>query len=227
MDCKNLNFIKNNESCLENNENREIFDNDNENYLINDENFVESEKNCIKNVKCEKDDEKFVKNEEKCAKIDEKIDCVEKLINLAGNFDKNRLLHAREESSLSLAFLGDSVWTLLVRDYFCQKTTFKNNNLHKLCTKFVKASFQAKAVEKIMDKLTDEEMGVFRRARNTKMATVSKNSTLADYKYATGFEAILGYHYLTGNFERLKWVFRQFLCEFDKILENYEKGARK
>lgn len=157
----------------------------------------------------------------------EKLNCVQNMENLACNVNKRNISHAKDESSLSLAFLGDSVWTLLVRDYFCQKTTFKNNNLHRLCTKFVKAGFQAKAVEQIMGELTDEELGVFKRARNAKMATVSKNSTLADYKYATGFEALLGYHYLTGNFERLKWFFEQFLGEFDKILEDYEKGARK
>ena len=155
------------------------------------------------------------------------IDCVESLEKLNMGAGAEMVAHAREESSLSLAFLGDSVWTMLVRDYFCQKTTFKNNNLHRLCTKFVKASFQAKAVEQIMGLLTDEELGVFKRARNTKMATVSKNSTLADYKYATGFEAILGYHYLTGNFGRTKWVFEQFLGEFDKTLEEYEKGKRR
>ena len=135
--------------------------------------------------------------------------------------------HALEESSLSLAFLGDAVWSLLVRDYFCNKTTFKNNNLHKLCTKFVKASFQAQAVESIMKELTEEELGVFRRARNTKMATVSKNSSLADYKYATGFEALLGYHYLAGDFERIQWIFERFTSSMDEVLELFEKRKDK
>lgn len=135
--------------------------------------------------------------------------------------------HALEESSLSLAFLGDAVWSLLVRDYFCNKTTFKNNNLHKLCTRFVKASFQAQAVESIMQELTEEELGVFRRARNTKMATVSKNSSLADYKYATGFEALLGYHYLAGDFERIQWIFERFTSSMDEVLELFEKRKDK
>ncbi|MGN0798517.1 MAG: Mini-ribonuclease 3 [Christensenellales bacterium] len=160
---------------------------------------------------------------ESFGKGEQSIDSMARLVGERG-YDK---VHAQEESSLSLAFLGDAVWSLLVRDYFCNKTTFKNNNLHKLCTKFVKASFQAQAVESVMNDLTEEELGVFRRARNTKMATVSKNSSLADYKYATGFEALLGYHYLAGNFERIQWIFERFTGCMDEALMLFEKGKNK
>lgn len=157
----------------------------------------------------------------------ENLNIVSSAQMLAGNVSKKSKVHAMEESSLSLAFLGDSVWTLLVRDYFCKKTTLKNNNLHKLCTKFVKASFQSQAVRRLMPELTEEEIGVFKRARNTKMATVSKNSTLVDYKFATGFEAVLGYLYLTGDFGRIEWLFGHFVSDFEQTLGSEKKGGLK
>lgn len=91
---------------------------------------------------------------------------------------------------LNLAFIGDAVWTLLVREFMCNNTNYKNNNLHKLTTKFVKAVFQAKALEKLEDVLTTEEKDISRRARNTKINTASKNASLAEYKKATSFEAV-------------------------------------
>ncbi len=112
-----------------------------------------------------------------------------------------------EINSLNLAFIGDAVWTLMVREFFCNHTRFKNNNLHKLTTKFVKAVYQAKALDELQEVLTDNEKDVARRARNTKMNTVSKNASLADYKKATGFEAVIGYLYLTGDIARIKYFF--------------------
>lgn len=117
-----------------------------------------------------------------------------------------------EINSLNLAFIGDAVWTLMIREYFCNHTKFKNNNLHKLTTKFVKAVYQAKALEKLNDILTDDEKDVARRARNTKMNTISKNASIAEYKKATSFEAVIGYLYLLGNIDRIKHFF-EFLEE--------------
>ena len=118
-------------------------------------------------------------------------------------------------NTLNLAFIGDAVWTLMVRDFFCEKTNFKNNNLHKLTTKYVKATYQAKALEQIGELLTDFEKDLARRARNTKMNTTSKNASLAEYKKATGFEAILGYLYLSKNFDRIKLIFDILCKNFD------------
>lgn len=122
-------------------------------------------------------------------------------------FDKQNEFEASLNNCLNLAFVGDAVWTLYVRDFFANNTTYKNNYLHKLTTKFVKASYQATALDKLQQQLLDVEKDIARRARNTKMNTVSKNASLADYKKATGFEAVVGFLYLTENFERLKYLF--------------------
>ena len=124
-----------------------------------------------------------------------------KISNKQDNFE------ASLNNPLNLAFVGDAVWTLFVRDYFANNTNYKNNFLHKLTTKFVKASYQAIALEKLQENFTELEKDLARRARNTKMNTVSKNSSLVDYKKATSFEAVIGYLYLTENFERIKQFF--------------------
>ena len=119
-----------------------------------------------------------------------------------------------ENNPLNLAFIGDAVWTLLVREYFCQHTNFKNNNLHKLTTKFVKAVYQAKALDILQEEMTDDEKDIARRARNTKLNTISKNASLVEYKKATSFEAVIGYLYLLGNFERLNMFFEKLSKDF-------------
>ena len=124
-----------------------------------------------------------------------------------------------DNNPLNLAFIGDAFWTLIVREFFCENTHFKNNNLHKLTTKFVKAVYQAKAIDVLQEYLTEEEKDISRRARNTKMNTISKNASLAEYKKATSFEAVIGYNYLLGNIKRIK--------EFFKILSKDFLGGRK
>lgn len=124
-----------------------------------------------------------------------------------------------ENNPLNLAFIGDAVWTMYVREYFLIHTNFKNNNLHKLTTKYVKATYQAKALDEIIETLTEKEKDIARRARNTKMNTVSKNASLADYKKATSFEAVVGYNYLLGNFEKLEQI-------FDKLSSNFLKETK-
>lgn len=134
-------------------------------------------------------------------------------------FDNLTEKNVIENNPLNLAFVGDAVWTMYVREYFLKHTNFKNNNLHKLTTKYVKATYQSKALDDIFDMLTENEKNIARRARNTKMNTVSKNASLADYKKATSFEAIIGYNYLLGNFEKLK----EF---FDKLSVNFLKEIK-
>lgn len=119
-----------------------------------------------------------------------------------------------EINSLNLAFIGDAVWTLMVREFFCNHTNFKNNDLHKLTTKFVKAVYQAKALDKLQEVLYENEKDIARRARNTKMHTVSKNAPLADYKKATSFEAVIGYLYLLGDIDRIKSFFEVLQEDF-------------
>lgn len=119
-----------------------------------------------------------------------------------------------EVNPLNLAFIGDAVWTLMVREFFCNNTKFKNNNLHKLTTKFVKAVYQSQALNKLQEHLTEQEKDIARRARNTKVNTASKNASLADYKKATSFEAVIGYLYLLGQVDRIKQFFEILQKDF-------------
>lgn len=108
---------------------------------------------------------------------------------------------------LSLAFVGDSVWTVLVRTELTANSTYKNTNLHKFSVRFVRASYQAK----MLDELTfdEEESDVIRRARNAKLNTVPKNADLMEYKKSTSFEAVVGYNYLKKNFGRVNELFEK------------------
>lgn len=139
-------------------------------------------------------------------------------------FEK-KLSHEKavEISSLSLAFLGDAVWSMLVRNFFCERTSYKNNLLHSLTTKFVKASYQALALDKLQKNLTEQEIDVARRARNAKLNTVSKNASLQDYKKATSFEAILGYDYLKHDFERIETIFEFLKSDMMNVLEERDR----
>ncbi|WP_105614047.1 Mini-ribonuclease 3 [Vallitalea okinawensis] len=112
-------------------------------------------------------------------------------------------VNTRQYSPLVLAFMGDSIYDLIIRTKVVAKANAPVNKLHSECRTYVKASAQAVIVKGIMDKLTDEEVAVFKRGRNAKSASVPKNANLMDYKNATGFEALLGYLYLEGRMERI------------------------
>ncbi len=126
-------------------------------------------------------------------------------------------------SSLSLAFLGDGVWNVLVRQFFVDHSTYKNNLLHKLSTKFVKATYQSAFLEKIDDLLGEEEHGVLKRARNAHVATVAKNAGLADYKRATALEAVVGYLYLKRDFDKLSQINTRLKDDMIKALEGEKR----
>ena len=106
----------------------------------------------------------------------------------------------------SLAFVGDAVYSLFIRSHFCLVSTARSRSLHKFSTDFVKASSQAKALDDIFDSLTEEEKLVAKRARNTKVNTMSKNAKMIEYKKSTAFEALLGYLYLCGKITRLNQI---------------------
>lgn len=105
-----------------------------------------------------------------------------------------------------LAFVGDSVYTLFIRTMLAEKFDVKSGKLHTLANEYVKAGGQSDAVENVMQILTEDELAVFKRARNYKTHSVAKNATVVDYKRATGFEALVGYLYLIGNYERLNQI---------------------
>lgn len=113
---------------------------------------------------------------------------------------------ARECNPQVLAFIGDAVHTLYVRTKLCESSTAKSNALHKMTSSHVKASAQSEMIEKIFDKLSDEEQYIYKRGRNAHTGVPAKNATVVEYRKASGFEALLGYLYLTGKFDRLKEI---------------------
>ncbi len=111
---------------------------------------------------------------------------------------------ARQLNPLNLAFIGDSVWEGYVRDrIFPEYANGPATVLHKVSVSYVKADAQSDALEGILDHLTEAETTIFKRGRNQK-GNVPKNALQADYRRATGFEALLGYLHLTAQEERLE-----------------------
>ncbi len=108
-----------------------------------------------------------------------------------------------------LAFMGDAVFELFIRERLVRNKRGTSHNLHIYSTNFVKASSQAKIAKILHDSFTEEEAYIFRRGRNAKSTTIPKNADVQDYKYATGFEAVLGYLYLTKQRERLMDLMEQ------------------
>ena len=112
-----------------------------------------------------------------------------------------------------LAFVGDAVYSLFIREKFTFQSDAKAGELNKLATKEVNAVAQAEFVKEIMPLLTECELGVFKRARNAKKGTKAKHASVADYNQATGFEAVLGYLYLTGNLDRLNFLLNKGISD--------------
>lgn len=106
---------------------------------------------------------------------------------------------AKMLSPLVLAFVGDAVMTLFVREHLAKSSDAKAGKLHSSAAKTVCGRAQAELLDDIFGILTEEEKEIFRRCRNAKYHTTAKNVALADYKKASGLEAVLGFHYLAGN----------------------------
>ncbi len=109
----------------------------------------------------------------------------------------------RTYSPLTLAYIGDAVFDLIVRSVLVNKGNTAVNNLHKKASAIVKAPTQAAIAAAIMDDLTEEEKDIFRRGRNSKPHTKAKNASTMEYLEATGFEAVVGFLYLTGDMDRV------------------------
>ena len=106
-------------------------------------------------------------------------------------------------SPLVLAYLGDTVYESYIREHLIrQNINRKVNNLHKLAIQYSKAKAQATIIH-------EEEMKIFKRGRNQKSHTAPKNADIIDYKYATGFEALIGYLYLSEDKERLEYIVKK------------------
>ena len=106
-------------------------------------------------------------------------------------------------SPLTLAFLGDAVYELIIRTMVVTKANTNPNLLNKQSSSLVKAATQAEMMRTLMDHLSESELAVYKRGRNAHSATKAKNATVADYRTATGFEALMGYLYLQGKLTRI------------------------
>ena len=109
----------------------------------------------------------------------------------------------RTYSPLTLAYIGDAIFELVVRTVLVERKNTQPEKLHKAATKIVKAETQALMIEALKEDLTDEELAVYKRGRNAKAVTRAKNATMSEYRRATGFEALMGYLYLKGDMERM------------------------
>ena len=114
-------------------------------------------------------------------------------------------------SPLQLAYIGDAVYELFVRTYLLKKGT-PVQKLHNETTKYVKAKSQSDIIHALEDILTEEEKSLVRRGRNAKTNSMPKNAKLMDYKYATGFESLIGYLYLTKRDNRMVELFNTIIC---------------
>ena len=109
-------------------------------------------------------------------------------------------------SPLTWAYIGDCVYELYVRQELINKTNLKPHRLHIEAIRYVKASKQAEILQKISDRLTEEEKDIVRRGRNAENHHLPKNASVQDYMYSTAFEALIGYLYLTKKDKRLKEI---------------------
>ncbi|SEA28952.1 ribonuclease-3 family protein [Eubacterium aggregans] len=125
---------------------------------------------------------------------------------------------ARAMNPLTLAYIGDGVFSDYIRKYLVAQGMANVNHLTKASIRYVKADAQARMVHTLMDQLTDEEQSIVRRGRNTR-STPPKNADKMDYRYATGLEALVGYLELTGNQRRLRELMVTGLEYLENALE--------
>ena len=109
----------------------------------------------------------------------------------------------RMYSPLTLAFMGDCVFEIVIRSIVVERGNRQAGSLHKIKSSVVNAKVQARMIEALMEELTEAERAVYKRGRNAKPHTVAKNASVNDYRKATGLEALFGYLYLSGQEDRI------------------------
>ncbi|WP_449622219.1 Mini-ribonuclease 3 [Robertmurraya sp. Marseille-Q9965] len=136
-------------------------------------------------------------------------------------YDSN--LDVKQLNSLALAYMGDAVFEVYVREHLLQNGKVRPNLLHKEATKYVSAKAQASIIRYMLDEqlLKDEEVAVVMRGRNAKSGTVPKNTDVQTYRYGTAFEALIGYLYLLKREERLEELIFQSI----KLVSEKKGGA--
>ena len=130
----------------------------------------------------------------------------------------NQVFHLEDKdlrtySPLTLAYIGDGVYELVIRTILVKKGNCPVNQLHKKASSLVKAGAQSKMMELLEPDLTEEELAVYKRGRNAHSPTMAKHATMADYRRATGFEALMGYLYLKEDYSRIVELVRKGIPE--------------
>ena len=130
--------------------------------------------------------------------------------------EKNEL-DVKTLSPLTWAYVGDCVYELYIRTNLVSKTRLKPHKLHIEAIKYVKAKAQAQILQEILETLSEEEQDIVRRTRNTQNHHLPKNAELKDYMYATAFEGLIGYLYLTKQEQRLKEILNISIKKLDEM----------
>lgn len=138
-------------------------------------------------------------------------DCSDGFLTGVRNTFPGKQQDVRTYSPLTLAYIGDAVYDLIIRTVVVERANRPANDLHWITVKYVSANAQSRIVQALMEEFTEEEQSVYRRGKNSKPHTTAKNATVADYLKATGFEAVIGYLYLTGRMDRALELVRKGL----------------
>lgn len=127
---------------------------------------------------------------------------------------KTEQVNAYQYSPLALAYMGDSILDLLVKKYFVTHSNMQPHKYHVDVSKIVKAVNQADYIDQIMEELSEDELDVYKRGRNTNTHSKAKNATMGQYRKATGLEALYGYLYLKGDMERLQYFVNGMIKQY-------------
>ena len=161
---------------------------------------------------------------------------------ISGNMEENKILGEHSDlfqiikdtmelkdidimnySPLTLAYIGDGIYEIVIRTIIVDQANRQVNKIHKAASNLVKAHTQAEMIFAIMDKLTEQELAIYKRGRNAKAVTRAKNASMSDYRTATGFEALMGWLYLTNKSERMRY--EEFTLEGrNAVIEAYRAG---
>lgn len=125
-----------------------------------------------------------------------------------------KIFDTKQMNCLNLAFLGDSIFTQFIREFLVKNFDYKLKQLNKMCNEIVCARNQAVLFENIGESLTEDEKDIAKRARNIHPSNIAKNSTPEQYSKATQYEAILGFLYLTDQFDRLRDIMNKSIKEY-------------
>lgn len=134
-------------------------------------------------------------------------------------------IHITDYSPLTLAYIGDGIYEIIVRTMIVDEANRQVNKIHRAASELVKAESQAAMIFSIMDMLTEEEQTIYKRGRNAKAVTRAKNASMSDYRTATGFEALMGWLYLTGQSDRMMELIKEGIKRFQKSKKEREQQS--